>query len=187
MGLYRARDLLLAPSLISLTRIPLAAAFVVAVEHPPIAFVVLCISGFSDVLDGWIARTQGLATATGAVVDPITDKLFVLTVMVTLVLTGRLPPISVLLLSTREIGEAPLVLFWMFNHASRKKKAASPRANVPGKIATAMQFLAVALGLFGSHWARPAMFAAAGAGTVAASEYWLRELALTSSREAPER
>ena len=59
MGLYRARDLLLAPSLLSLMRLPLAVAFVVTVRQPPAAFAVLALAAATDVLDGYLAALRG--------------------------------------------------------------------------------------------------------------------------------
>lgn len=176
MGLYRARDLLLPPSLISFVRVPLAAVFPFVHDRPWLAFAVLAASGFSDVLDGWWARRHGQATPMGAVVDPITDKVFVLTVVVTLVVAHKLSPVSVLLLSTREIGELPLVVWLSLSHDARKKRTDHPKANAPGKAATALQFAAVAAALF--HWPYTGILIAvtAGAGVVAAVVYWMREL-----------
>jgi len=175
MGRYRARDLLLAPSLISFARVPLAALFPVAVDRPWLAFAVLCAAGLSDVVDGWLARSRGLATPTGAVVDPITDKLFVATVMVTLFVTGRFAPLDLVLLSTRELGEAPLVAWWAVSHHQRRRRAESPKANLPGKLATALQFLAVTVALFRVPHAAAAVWVAGAAGAVAAVVYWVRE------------
>ena len=50
----------------------------------------LVLAAVSDVLDGYIARRGGQVTPTGAALDPITDKLFVLTIAITLVVTGHL-------------------------------------------------------------------------------------------------
>ena len=179
MGLYRARDLLLPPSLISFVRVPLAATFPFVHDRPWLAFAVLAASGLSDVLDGWWARSHDQATPTGAVVDPITDKLFVLTVVITLVAAGKLSPISVLLLSTREIGELPLVVWLSFSHDARKKRTDHPKANAPGKAATALQFATVAAVLF--HWSYTTTLVAitAAAGTIAAVVYWIRALTPT--------
>lgn len=176
MGLYRARDLLLVPSLISFVRVPLAVAFPFAHDRPWLAFGVLVASGVSDVLDGWWARRFKQATATGAVVDPITDKIFVLTVVVTLVVAGDLSPWSVVLLSTREIGELPLVVWLSVSPAARRKRKEHPKANAPGKAATALQFAAVTAALF--HWegTRALVWATAAAGALAAVVYWARQV-----------
>ena len=104
MGRYQARDLMRVPGLLSLSRMPLATAFPFAVIRPVLAFCILIGAGLTDVLDGWYARRFHQVTATGAVLDAVTDKLFVLTVAITLVVTGQLTASSVLLLSTREIG-----------------------------------------------------------------------------------
>src|SRR5450432_80739 len=115
MGLYRARDLVGVPGLLSLSRVPLAAAFPFVLGHPLLALGVLVAAGVSDVLDGWVARRFGLVTPTGAALDPVTDKVFVTTVAVSLVAGGYLSILDVVLLSTREIGEVPLVAWLAVN------------------------------------------------------------------------
>lgn len=176
VGLYRARDLLLAPNLLSLLRVPLAAAFPWSAGHPTSALALLFAAGATDVLDGWIARTRKQVTAVGAVVDPITDKLFVLSVMITLIASGALPLWGALLLSVRELGEAPLVVWWALSREKRRARVDAPRANIPGKIATTLQFGAVALALLGSPYLPHALVVAAVSGAVAALAYWRREL-----------
>jgi phosphatidylglycerophosphate synthase len=176
MGLYRARDLLLPPSLISLVRVPLAATFVLVHDRPWLAFGVLVAAAASDVLDGFWARRRGQATPMGAVVDPITDKVFVLTVVVTLVAAGDLSPMSVILLSTREIGELPLVVWLSLSAERRRRRADHPRANASGKAATALQFAAVTAALFHWPYTNVLVGVTAAAGAVAATMYWSREL-----------
>lgn len=176
MGRYRASDLLLPPSLISLARVPLALCFAWASGHPFVQLVVLALAGASDVADGWWARRHGQVTATGAVVDPITDKLFVLTVVLSLVFSNRLEAWSIALLATREIGEAPLVLWWTLSQDRRRARAEQPMANLPGKAATVLQFATVAHALFGGRYLDPLLYATALAGGLAALSYWLREL-----------
>ncbi|MBS2018843.1 MAG: CDP-alcohol phosphatidyltransferase family protein [Deltaproteobacteria bacterium] len=76
---YSARDLVRVPGLLSLSRLPLAVAFgFTVVSQPPLALTFLALAGLSDVLDGWYARRYGQATRTGAVLDAIVDKVFVL-------------------------------------------------------------------------------------------------------------
>jgi CDP-diacylglycerol--glycerol-3-phosphate 3-phosphatidyltransferase/cardiolipin synthase len=174
MGHYRAADLWLVPSLLSLARLPLAAAFVLTIQQPALAFAVLCLAGLSDVLDGWYARRHGQVTATGTVVDPITDKLFVLTVVVTLVHHDLLSVAAVVLLSAREIGELPLVVWLGVSRSARRRKQETPAANVPGKLATVLQFTTVASALFESRSTTVLVWTTAAAGAVAAVVYWLR-------------
>jgi CDP-diacylglycerol---glycerol-3-phosphate 3-phosphatidyltransferase len=177
---YRLHDLWRVSSLISLTRIPLAVAFV-AIHDPVFDFAVLVASGLSDVIDGWYARRYHEASATGAAVDPITDKLFVIAVVVALVMRGELAPLSILLLATREIGELPLVIWLIASVRARRRQVDHPRANVPGKLATAMQFASITAALFHRPELPLLLWATAGAGIVAAASYWQRSL----RREVP--
>jgi phosphatidylglycerophosphate synthase len=182
MGRYRARDLLLVPSLLSLMRLPLAAGFVLLLNHPFVALGILLAGAVTDVLDGWYARRHDQVTATGAVVDPITDKLFVLTVVMALLSTERLSPFALLLLATREIGEMPLVLWWMLSRERRRARVEQPMANWPGKLATVAQFVTVASALFHAPFTWPLLIVTAVAGATAAIVYWQRELARVSRR-----
>lgn len=55
-----------------------------------------------DILDGFLARRQGLVTVFGKFVDPLADKLMAMAVMVYLVQTGLLPPWLVVLMLGRD-------------------------------------------------------------------------------------
>jgi CDP-diacylglycerol--glycerol-3-phosphate 3-phosphatidyltransferase/cardiolipin synthase len=173
---YRVSDLFLPPGLLSASRIVLAAAFPCVVHRPLAAFSVLVAAAVSDILDGWIARRYQLATATGAALDAISDKLFVLTVAITLVASGRLPVQAVLLLSIRELGEAPLVAWLVVSPRARARRAGHPAANVPGKIATTLQFVTVAFALLRTPGVALMTVATAIAGALAALSYWRRAL-----------
>jgi CDP-diacylglycerol--glycerol-3-phosphate 3-phosphatidyltransferase/cardiolipin synthase len=187
MGVYRVRDLLRVPGLLSLSRVPLAAAFPLVAQRPAIALAVLVAAGLSDVLDGWYARRFGQVTATGAAIDPTTDKVFVLTVVITLVVLGRLSWVEVLLLSTRELGELPLVLWIASSRRARTQRAAHPSANALGKLGTVSQFAAATAALFRlQRETHGLVIAASFLGVVAAANYWLRAFreARAHSREA---
>jgi cardiolipin synthase len=176
MGLYRARDLVRVPGLLTLSRVPLAAAFPLVLAHPLAALCVLAGAGLSDVLDGWIARRSGQVTPTGAALDPVTDKVFVTTVAVSLVLGGYLSILDVVLLSSREIGEIPLVVWLTVNRDARSRRAEHPMANLPGKLATALQFGTATAALLRMPHLGWLIDATAGVGLLAAASYWTREL-----------
>jgi cardiolipin synthase len=183
MGIYRARDLWRVPGMLSLSRLGLAVAFPFALgeAHPAAAVAVLVAAGLSDVLDGWYARRFSQVTATGAALDPVTDKIFVLTVAVTLVVRGYLAPIDVVLLSTREIAELPLVVWLAVSHHARAQRSEQPSANLLGKSATVLQFAAVTAAVFRAPHLAWLIAAAAFSGALAGVAYWARAL-----READE-
>jgi cardiolipin synthase len=55
------------------------------------AFVCLVIAGLSDGLDGFLARRYGWFTRLGAVLDPLADKLFIVSLMILFAAKGSLP------------------------------------------------------------------------------------------------
>jgi phosphatidylglycerophosphate synthase len=146
------------------------------VGTPWAAFLVLVLASFSDVLDGWYARRHKQVTPTGAVVDPVTDKLFVLSVVVTLWFHHRLSLLGVLLLSTREVGELPLVFWFIVSHRARRVRATKASANAPGKAVTTLQFLTIVAALFHMPIFEALLYGTAGAGVIAALAYWIREV-----------
>ena len=176
MGRYDKRDLVRVPGLLSLSRIPLAVAFPFAVARPGLAFGILIGAALTDVLDGWYARRFRQVTATGSALDPVTDKLFVMTVAITLIITGHFSVTAVILLSTREIGELPLVLWLALSPEARRARVEHPVSNVVGKMATALQFVAVSAALFHAPHQAVWVGATAVVGMAAAFTYWRRAL-----------
>jgi phosphatidylglycerophosphate synthase len=137
--------------------------------HCALAFVAG--AGASDVLDGWCARRLHAATPTGAVLDAVMDKAFVLAVVLSLVARGILAPTAALLLATRDLAELPLIV----RLAVVRRLSEPRRPNRLGKIATVLQFGAVAATVAG--WPRrDLLIASAGlCGALAAAGYWARE------------
>jgi CDP-diacylglycerol--glycerol-3-phosphate 3-phosphatidyltransferase/cardiolipin synthase len=135
--------------------------------------VVLALAAGTDILDGYIARRYGLATPTGAVVDGVTDKLFVGVVLTTLLLTNTMSVAELVLLGTRELGELPL-LVWVAASAKARRRKVEDQANVFGKAATVLQFSAIVAMLVHSpiRTVLVALTVLVGAG--AAVSYWHR-------------
>ena len=175
-GRYRARDLLLPPSLMSFARLPLALAFVASVHRPPWALGVLALAGVTDVLDGYLARRLGQATPTGAVVDGVVDKLFAGAVIGSLVQHGSLPWSAAGVLVIRELAELPLVAWWAMHRDGRRARAEDPRANWIGKAATVCQFTAIASALLRGEPSDVWLVLAGVMGGASAVGYWRREL-----------
>jgi CDP-diacylglycerol--glycerol-3-phosphate 3-phosphatidyltransferase/cardiolipin synthase len=176
-GFFSWQELLLPPNVLSALRVPLALAFPFAARSKVAALVVLALAGLTDVLDGWLARANKQCTATGAVLDPIADKAFAMSVVVTLIVRRQIPEWGIPALLARELLEAPLLVWGLIARPQELREVTDVRANVPGKLATVAQFAAVMAALEAPVLLPATLGAAAVAGLVAGLLYWRRELA----------
>jgi phosphatidylglycerophosphate synthase len=72
----RRSSLAAVPNIVSALRLPIAAAFF-AIDGLLWRGILLLLGALTDALDGWLARHFGLESKTGAIMDPLFDKLFV--------------------------------------------------------------------------------------------------------------
>jgi CDP-diacylglycerol--glycerol-3-phosphate 3-phosphatidyltransferase/cardiolipin synthase len=77
------------PNLISLSRLGLAAAFVL-LRGTRARVVIIVAAGATDFLDGYLARRRGTPSRWGALIDPIADRFFVFAAVCTLLFDGAL-------------------------------------------------------------------------------------------------
>jgi cardiolipin synthase (CMP-forming) len=93
------------PNLLTLLRIllvPLTIWLIVAGELRG-AFVVFLLAGATDALDGFIAKRYGWTTELGAYLDPLADKLLLVSSYVALGLHALLPAWLVILVVSRDV------------------------------------------------------------------------------------
>lgn len=69
-----------------------------------IAWTSFFIVGVTDVLDGKLARSRNQVSAFGAILDPIADKAFIATALISLSILDRIPWWVTILILTREVG-----------------------------------------------------------------------------------
>lgn len=168
------------PNLISLLRLPLAAAFVVA-EGVAVRGAILAAGAASDYADGWLARRTGQRSRSGEVLDGVVDKIFVLAAFGSFVAVGTLAWWQLLILLARDIYVAVgvLIAFWI-------RVPVRIRSRWPGKIVTGIQIFAVLVLLVAPEWIGPVVAAAGIAGAVAILDYTRVGLAaLRAARAAP--
>jgi CDP-diacylglycerol--glycerol-3-phosphate 3-phosphatidyltransferase len=101
------KEILNLPNMITIGRLFLIPPVVMLI-HPSdpvrnyMAALLFAFASALDLLDGWLARRQGLVTVFGKFVDPLADKIMVSAVLVYLVYVGLVPPWLVALLLSRE-------------------------------------------------------------------------------------
>ncbi len=101
-----------------------------------IALVVFLLASLTDYLDGHIARKYNLVTDFGRFIDPIADKLLVLSTLIMLVYQGFFPPWAVVIILSRELSVDGLRLIAATKHTVI---AAGPL----GKIKTVSQMILI--------------------------------------------
>jgi cardiolipin synthase len=81
------------PNLLSLLRMGLTPLFLVAVvnSQPGLALGIFAVAGVTDALDGFIARAYGQQSRLGAYLDPVADKLLLMSAYVALAIPGVHP------------------------------------------------------------------------------------------------
>lgn len=67
-----------------------------------LALLLFALASITDFLDGYIARVMNLATPLGALLDPLADKILLLSCFVALVIISSLPAWFVILMLVRE-------------------------------------------------------------------------------------
>lgn len=101
--------------------------------------VLILAAAASDFLDGWIARRWKLASWQGGLLDAVADKLFVLSVLITYLLAGRLSFWWIPLVVARDLTVSMIALYALLRRAWPAFQGME--ASLSGKIATGGQFL----------------------------------------------
>jgi cardiolipin synthase len=101
----KRRDHLSIPNLITLGRviiIPIIFWLLVSGQTRG-AFLLFVLAGISDAVDGWLAKRWNMQTELGAYLDPMADKLLIVSIYVALGVAGELPSWLVIAVVSRDI------------------------------------------------------------------------------------
>jgi len=87
------QNILNIPNILTLARIIVTPVIVYAIVtgEAVMALVLMIAAGITDMLDGAIARYFNLRTTVGAYLDPLADKLMLISMFVTLFIIGQVP------------------------------------------------------------------------------------------------
>ena len=159
----RSAALLSLPNVMSLSRVALAPLLVVW-RQPEARVGLLLLAGATDLLDGWLARRQRTATPLGAILDPVADRIFVLTAIGALAADGLLAPLHALALLGRDLATT---VGFVVARAARRLRAVELKARLAGKAVTVLQLVTL-LGALLVPRAVPALVLATVVATVLA-------------------
>ncbi|TAK49951.1 MAG: CDP-alcohol phosphatidyltransferase family protein [Xanthobacteraceae bacterium] len=135
------------PNIITLGRILLVPVIVWAISSGQMmaAFILFCVAGVSDAVDGFLAKRFGMGTELGRLLDPLADKALLVSIYVTLGIANAIPRWLVILVVSRDIMIIGAVLLsWLVG------KPVPLRPLMVSKLNTVAQVLFAALVLAAS-------------------------------------
>ena len=107
------------------------------------AFFAFLAAGISDAVDGFVAKRFKLETELGAYLDPLADKLLIVSIYVALGVAGNLPSWLVVAVVSRDILiVVGVVLAWIVGQAVTIRPLAVSKANTASQILLAAVVLA---------------------------------------------
>jgi CDP-diacylglycerol--glycerol-3-phosphate 3-phosphatidyltransferase len=126
------------PNILTIGRVLLIPVFIVVLMngHSYTAAIIFAAASFTDFLDGFIARKYKLVSNFGKLMDPLADKLLVVSALVCLIPLGKIPYWMVIVILARE-----------FTITGLRSLASSSgiviAADWSGKIKTVLQMVAI--------------------------------------------
>ena len=145
---------------LTLLRVVLIPAFVILVIYGYLgwALVVFGIAGLTDALDGLLARWSGQRTSLGAWLDPMADKLLLVTTFIVLTIPGlglsnRLPIWLTVLIISRDVVIVLTVAIVNLAIGPR-----TFRPSIYGKIATATYIITAVIAMFFNYLGYHSLF-----------------------------
>ena len=127
---------------------------------------IFIVASITDKLDGYIARSRNQVTTFGKFLDPLADKILVLSALVLLVELDKIPAWIPIIVLAREF------LVSGYRLVAVEKGGKVIAASIWGKLKTVTQMLAIILVMFDSN-----SFAECFRGTLTGAEYGLNMIA----------
>jgi len=107
------------------------------------AFVLFVIAGVSDAIDGYLAKRFNWQTELGAYLDPLADKMLVVSIFIALGVLKELPSWLVIAVVSRDILIVmAVVLSWLLDHPVHIKPLIVSKINTVAQIVLAAAVLA---------------------------------------------
>jgi CDP-diacylglycerol--glycerol-3-phosphate 3-phosphatidyltransferase len=136
-----------APNVLTLLRIALIPFLMVAQlssfrDHELVALAIFLLASFTDTVDGFLARRTNKITTLGQLLDPIADKLLIMSAFICLVETGHVPSWMAVIVIGREIAVTG------FRAIAASKGTVIP-ATWPGKVKMALETITISLLILG--------------------------------------
>ena len=107
------------------------------------AFYTFVLAGISDAVDGYLAKRFGWTTELGAYLDPLADKLLLVSIFVAMGVMGEMPSWLVIGVVARDIMIiAAVMVSWLMDNPVRIRPLAVSKANTAAQLVLASTVLA---------------------------------------------
>jgi cardiolipin synthase len=153
-----------------------------------LAFYAFLVAGISDAIDGYLAKRFDWQTELGSYLDPIADKLLIVSVFIALGVSGALPSWLVIAVVSRDILiVAGVVLAWLMDRPFAMKPILVSKANTAALVLLVGVVLADQAFALGWENLRLVLVGLTGALTFASLaaylDMWLRHMSATDSAD----
>ncbi|MFD2615527.1 CDP-alcohol phosphatidyltransferase family protein [Paenibacillus gansuensis] len=164
------------PNLLTLCRFGMIPVYVTcfSYENYVYAFIAVILAIVTDILDGHLARSRGLVTKLGSVLDPLADKSMMLVVFLSLLYIDIISLEAAMAILVRDLGMiAGSALFYF------RGKQTVP-ANVMGKLTTVLFYCAIAMLAAGIPYSLHFLWVVIGFSFLSSANYIIKVLSLNS-------
>lgn len=110
--------------------------------HLEFALAILMLAGLTDIADGYIARKYKMVTSFGVMMDPLADKLMMMSVIASFFITERISLWATLFFIARD---AAMIVTGAVFHFRGKKTVP---ANIFGKMTTVLLYMVIPLVMY---------------------------------------
>jgi cardiolipin synthase len=142
------------------------------------AFLVFIMAGVGDGVDGYIARRYAMKTQLGAYLDPLADKLLLVSIYIALGLLHHMPAWLVILVASRDVLiVGAVILSWIMDKPIKVQPLMISKVNTAAQIAFAGGQLAMLAWMSDATWYPVIGSAVVAFLTVVSAALYMREWA----------
>jgi cardiolipin synthase (CMP-forming) len=169
------------PNLITIARILLVPVVIWAItaREMPIAFLLFLLAGVSDAVDGVLAKRFGMTSELGAHLDPLADKVLIVSIYIALGITDAIPRWLVILVVSRDILIiGGVMLAWFLDKPMRVRPVLVSKLNTVAQIVFACLVLAELAFRYELGWVQGVVMALVAVLTLASVGFYVWEFAM---------
>jgi len=166
------------PNLVTIARILMVPVMVwaIASNQMKIAFILFVAAGLSDAIDGFLAKRFGMTSELGAYLDPLADKVLIVSIYVALGVTEAIPRWLVILVVSRDLFiVGGLMLAWVLGNPMVVRPLTISKFNTAAQILLAGLVLASLGFQFDTGWVTLGLMSLVAILTLLSIGFYLRE------------